>query len=305
MTEGVEIWLGSVATWECDVMGHLNVAFYIAKSMEGLAGMAGELGMPHAFRQDARATLIVQEQYVRFVGEARANAPLVMTGGVLEIGECDMRLLFLLRHADGRLSAAFQTVVTHATAREGLAFPWPDRVLQRARALTVAVPAEAAPRSLNLDPQTPNASLERANQLKVPRVAMGAIRPADCDPFGRMRPEMLMSRISEGTPNLWGGQRFGAEQHKGRLGGAALEYRILHLAWPQAGDRIELRSGFSWTNAKVRGVAHWLLNPADGRPWGVAQAVIAAFDLDERRIVELKGDALARAQAQVIEGLAL
>ena len=51
--EGVEVWRGSVATWECDAMGHLNVGFYVAKSMEGLVGLAAELGMPP--RRDAAA----------------------------------------------------------------------------------------------------------------------------------------------------------------------------------------------------------------------------------------------------------
>ena len=80
--KAVEVWRGSVATWECDAMGHLNVGFYVAKSMEGLAGLAAELGMPDAFAADARATLIVREQHIRFLREARPDAPLVMTGGV-------------------------------------------------------------------------------------------------------------------------------------------------------------------------------------------------------------------------------
>ena len=42
----VEVWRGGVASWECDQMGHLNVGFYVAKSMQGLAGLAAELGMP-------------------------------------------------------------------------------------------------------------------------------------------------------------------------------------------------------------------------------------------------------------------
>lgn len=44
MAGGVEVWRGGVASWECDQMGHLNVAFYVAKSMEGLVGLAAELG---------------------------------------------------------------------------------------------------------------------------------------------------------------------------------------------------------------------------------------------------------------------
>lgn len=52
-------------------MGHLNVGFYVAKSMEALAGLAAELGMPGAFAANAEATLVVREQHIRFIREAR------------------------------------------------------------------------------------------------------------------------------------------------------------------------------------------------------------------------------------------
>ena len=35
-SKGLEVWRGSVNTWECDQMGHLNVRFYVARSAEGL-----------------------------------------------------------------------------------------------------------------------------------------------------------------------------------------------------------------------------------------------------------------------------
>src|SRR5688572_11337429 len=99
-------------------MGHLNVGFYVAKSMEALTVLAAELGLPQAFAPTAHATLIVREQYIRFLREARMNTPLSMTGGVLAIGQEDARLLFVLRHPTGEMAATFQTVVVHATARE-------------------------------------------------------------------------------------------------------------------------------------------------------------------------------------------
>ena len=133
-------------------MGHLNVGFYVAKSMEGLVGLAAELGMPQAFAPHAEATLVVREQHIRFIKEARPGAPLHMTGGVLDVGEDEARLLLLLHHRDGALAASFQTVVAHATARTGVPFPWPERVRARARALAVAVPDKAAPKSVGLEP---------------------------------------------------------------------------------------------------------------------------------------------------------
>lgn len=136
-------------------MGHLNVGFYVAKSMEALAGLAAELGMPGAFAANAEATLVVREQHIRFIREARPGAPLTVTAGVVEMGETDARLMLLMRHQDGDLAAGFQTLASHATARDGRAFPWPDRIRARAEALRVEIPANAAPAPSAWPPSRP------------------------------------------------------------------------------------------------------------------------------------------------------
>lgn len=301
----MEVWRGSVATWECDAMGHLNVGFYVARSMEGLIGLAAELGMPHAFSPDALSTLVVREQHIRFIKEARPGAALHMTGGVVEWGETDARLVLLLRHRTGEVAAVFQTLVSHATAHEVRAFPWPERMSARAQALTMEVPAEARPRSIGLDPVESRASLERALELGLKRTALGAVRPADCDAFGRMRTELMMARISDGIPHFFDGTRPGAQENGARTGGAALEYRLIHLAWPRAGDRVELRSGSGGGDARFRKLIHWLLDPATGRPWGVAEAIAVSFDLETRKLITLTEAALAQANAEAVPGLTL
>jgi acyl-CoA thioester hydrolase len=305
MTGGLEVWRGGVASWECDQMGHLNVAFYVAKSMEGLVGLAAELGMAQAFAPEALSTLVVREQHIRFLREARPGAPLHMTGGVVEMGEEAARLLFLLHHRSGELCASFQTVVVHVTARDARAFPWPERVRARAGALAVEVPTEAQPRSVGLEPVETQASLERALALGLKRTGLGAVGMGDVDAFGRMRTELMMARLSDGIPHVFDGERPGAVANGGRVGGAALEYRLIHHAWPRAGDRVELRSGVAGGDNRFRRLVHWLLDPATGRPWGSAEAIAVSLDLDARKIITLDDAALAAANKQVVEGLTL
>jgi acyl-CoA thioester hydrolase len=296
--------------WECDAMGHLNVGVYVARSMEGLASLAAELGMPDAFAADARATLMVREQHIRFLREARPDAALTMTGGVLEMGETEARLAMILRHRDGTICASFQTVVAHVTARDARPFPWPARVLKRAAALAVEVPPEAAPRSIGLAPVVSQASLARAETLGLAHTGLGAVRAADCDIFGRMRTEQMMARISSGIPHFMDGRRvdvqnLGVEGQGVRAGGAALEYRLIHLDWPRAGARVALRSGASGGDARLRRLTHWLLDPDSGKAWGVAEAVAVSFDLETRKIITLSDATLAEADARVIAGLTL
>ncbi len=301
----VEVWRGGVEAWECDAMGHLNVGFYVAKSMEALVGFAAELGMPQAFAPYAETTLLVREQHIRFLREARPGAALTMTGGVLEMGADDARLLFLMRHASGELAAAFQTVVAHATAREGLAFPWPERLRRRGEALAIDLPPDAAPRSIQLDPVETRAGRERANELGLAPIGTGAVRSHDCDAFGRMRAEQFMARISNGITHLIGPQRPGGQDGGRRVGGAALEYRLIHFDWPRAGDRVELRSGQAGGDARFRRFVHWMLDPATGRPWAAAEAIAVSFDLDTRKVITLTDEELAKLQERTVAGLTL
>lgn len=301
----VEVWRGGVASWECDQMGHLNVGFYVAKSMEALAGLAAELGMPGAFAANAEATLVVREQHIRFIKEARPGAPLTITAGVIEMGEADARLMLLMRHQDGELAASFQTLALHATARDGRPFPWPDRIRARAEALTVQVPENAAPRSIGLEPVETQASRARADELGLVRTGLRVIDAQDCDAFGRMRTETFMHRLSDGIPHFFAGRRPGTVDTDRKVGGAALEYRLIHHAWPRAGDRLELRSGSAGGDARFRRLVHWLLDPDTGRPWGSAEAIAVSFDLETRKLITLSDEEFARVEADAVKGLGL
>ncbi|MBU1375291.1 MAG: thioesterase family protein [Alphaproteobacteria bacterium] len=286
-------------------MGHLNVGFYVAKSMEALAGLAAQLGMPGAFAASAEATLVVREQHIRFIKEARPGAPLTVSGGVIAMGESDARLMLLMRHHTGDLAASFQMLVSHATARDGRAFPWPDRIRARAEALTAEVPDNAAPRSIGLAPIETQASLARADALGLSRTGLRVMDAQDCDAFGRMRTEMFMHRLSDGIPHFFVGRRPGAIDTSRKVGGAALEYRLIHHAWPRPGDRLELRSGSAGGDPRFRRLVHWLLDPDTGRPWGSAEAIAVSFDLETRKLITLSDEEFARVEADAVPGLGL
>lgn len=309
MGEGVEVWSGGVNTWECDEMGHLNVRFWVAKAQEALGGLALALGMPQAFAPDAQATLVVREQHIRFLREAHAGKALYATGGVVEMGEADARLLVVLRHPDGQPAATFQLVVAHATPRDLRPFPWPARIRDRAEALRVEVPAYAAARSVDLSPVEATASLARADELGLKRIGQAMFGPAELDAFGRMRPEIFIGRVSDGVGRLFGETRPGPEVQDGepppRIGGAVLEYRVVYLGWPRAGDHFEVRSGFAGCDSRTRRVVHWMVDPVSGDPWVSAEAVVISFDLDKRKVVDISAEAQAAFLAQCAPGLAI
>ncbi|HEY1927453.1 MAG TPA: thioesterase family protein [Caulobacteraceae bacterium] len=303
---GVEVWRGGVNAWECDHMGHMNVRFYVARAMEGLVGFAGEVGLANAFSRRAASTILVKDQHIRFMREARPPAALHMTAGVIEVSDAEARILQLLVHSTtGELAASFQTVIAHVTVNELRPFPWSSRSLQDLENLKVQAPSIAEPRSLSLAGSAGAGSMAAANALGLAPIALGTVGAQDCDVFGRMRPEFLVGRISDGIPALRSRLDGGDAGTRGRkrVGGAVLEYRIAYMGWPEAGARLIVRSGLAGVDEMTQRFVHWILDPATGRPWGSAVAVAADLDLEDRKIVPFSQQRRSHLEAQVVPGL--
>jgi acyl-CoA thioester hydrolase len=271
--------------------------------------MAALLGLPEAFTEHANSTLLVREQHIRFLKEAHAGAVLHMVGGVVEMGEDSARLIQLLIHSEsGELAATFQTVVSHVTPREARPFPWPQRARERAEGLQMAVPDKAQARSISLEPFETAASLGKADDLGLPRIGLGAISPTECDVFGRMRTELFIGRVSDGIGALVKGLRDVVSSHApskpARVGGAVLEYRLVQLNWPRAGERFELRSGLMGADSRTMKLVHWMINPDTGEVWGTSEAVAITFDLDARKVVPIEPAAHVLLMQQAKVGLA-
>jgi acyl-CoA thioester hydrolase len=298
-----EIWSGGVNPWECDVNAHLNVRHHVAKSMEALASLAAELGLPHAFSRGSPTTLRVKEQYIRFLKEAHAGASLYGVGGVIAAGETEARLMLVSHHLSGEPAAAMQVVVEHVAAEEDRPIPWPAVFHQRAEAWRVDVPPHAAARTLTLEPFRTTASRERAEALDLQRIALTALLERDCDHHGRFRPEGFIGRIGDGMPRLL--KREPPRPEDRREGGAVLEYRLVHLRTPRLGDRIEIRAGVAEIGARLRRVVHWMLDPDGDAPWGVATSIAVGLDLQARKMLVLSPEEVEARQAEVIHGLAL
>jgi acyl-CoA thioester hydrolase len=266
--------------------------------------------MPHAYAPEAGATLRLREQHIRFLREAQPGALLHMRAGVIAMDETEAQVVQVLYHSGtGEPAATFVSRVSHVATGEGRPFAWSQKARERAAQLTVPLPAHAAPRGITLEPFETQASLARATDLGVRCIAAGAVAPQDCDVFGRMRAEQFIGRVSDGIPQLIGEVRTivsaGATPPPARVGGAVLEYRLVYLDWPRAGDRVAIHSGLAAIEGRTQRVIHWMLDPETGKPWGTSIAVAATLDLDTRKIIQASPDALAKLSALTTPGLGL
>lgn len=287
--EGLEVWRGAAAPWECGQADRLDIRFLLAKAMEGLAGLAAELGMDDAFAPAARSTLIVREHRLRCLKPIPAGAALVMTAGVASIGEDDAVFVQVLRDRAGEPCAAVLARVVHVAAREARPFAWSARTRAAAEALALSPPSFARSRGLAGVPAATAASRARADELGLAATGRGVVQAGECDLFGRMRPEAVLGRCMDGVVHLFGGDA--EPDGGGRPDRAPLQARILYPRPAVPGARLELRSGVAAVGARAVKAVHWLL-AGDGEPYAAAMILSAAVAGDRAALAALRPEGL-------------
>lgn len=299
---GVEVWRGGVNAWDCDEMGHMNVRFYVAVALEGLQGLAAALCLPDAFSPAATSTLSVREHHIRFHAEARAGAPLVMDAGVVELGETDALVCQVLRHSrTGAPCATLLTRMVHISAQEGRPFAWSSRTRAAARALAETTPELARPKGLDPAPVTITATKSRAEALGLTVISRGVVQPREADIFGRLRPDAVVGRCSDGLPHLFA--RVIDDDAKPRVGRVLLEARLIYPRPARIGAHFELYAGVSEIAAKVERFGVWMVDPASGEPFAAGQLLGASFDLTARKLAPLPQTQLAALEPWLIPDL--
>jgi acyl-CoA thioester hydrolase len=288
-------------------MEHLNVRFYIARAVEGLESFGAILRGPS--QGEPQTIFQIREHHIRFLREARVGTPLYMTAGVLGLEERGLRVLQILYHSlSDEICAAFVSLVGCVSPRTGEQLPWPQSLAGRAGDFMVPMLPEAAPKGIAGAAVQSIASLKKANELGVPAIGRGVIMSGECDRFGRMRPEIVIGRISAGLNHLVLPIRQTMEKVMdlpGRVGGAALEYRILYLRFPEVGTPVQIRSGLSAVTQKWMRMNHWLIDSRTGDAFASAENISANLDLSLRKSLVLNEELLAELQGRGTSAMAL
>jgi len=305
----IEVWRGNANAWECDELGHMNVKFYLAKAMQGLANLAEQAGLGCIHRKDAIATLIPQTLHIKFLAESRPGAPLSIEGGISDIKEMSADIVLIMKHAGSdKIAASFRINLAHFAPNGINAHPWPQRFLDSVDTFRIQTPTTALPRGIIANTPNGDASLDQADHLGLETIGMGRFVPDDMDIFGRLSAENLLGRVSDSVVNFIGAFPEEWAFHKGEVtagnvGSALLETRIMPRRWPQAGDGYVIRSGVKSFGPKVRNIVHWVLDPTTGKPWWTMEGVAAPMDLDARKLVEPSNEICAKLAAAVKPGL--
>jgi acyl-CoA thioester hydrolase len=282
---------GSVQQEECDVMGHMNVRHYVARAADALDWLMLEAGLP-----PSRGRLAVMDQHLRFLREMAPGTPFTIRGGILRTTADRVRSVIEIRNTATDAPAA--TLVTDCGA-------WGAPLPALATGgLLIALPDHAGPRGLTFNPPRPLPDRAAAQAMGLAEGYRGAVRPHECDTDGVMRPDVVISRIWDGVPNLRN-RGTGVGIRDEGMGSAALEYRVAQFRPLRAGQLLTVCSGLKALGEKTTTWTHLVHDGETGAVVAAAEAVGIAFDLKARKAIAIPPERRAALSALLVPGLGL
>lgn len=301
MQELTQVLRTAVNTWECDEMGHLNVRFYPAHETQAIRMLLSRCGAPPAWLRARHLRLAALEKHIRFQRELRPRTPFCAFAGFLEVSEhglstyCELR-----RAADGEPCATILGRYALCAASGKTVVPIEAGLQQRAAQYLTSLPPHGAPRGVEAYPPRPSPRLEEAIALGMYGGYLGAVDAQHVDEAGFIEPAGHIARISDGVQHVFLSL---SDQRLEGIGGAVLEFRLVHRQLARPGDQIEIRSGLKQVGPKTRNFCHWIFDACSGACLATSEVVAVRFDLQARKALAFAPEDLPALRAQVIPEL--
>lgn len=286
----------NVKAWECDVMEHMNVQYYLARSAETVGQLQVALGLSG---QNNHA-LLHRAERVLFMREMRNGESYTVYSGILAIGDNTLRTFSEIHNLDNdTLAARFIVDLQWTDLDSGQATNFPTSAHRAAEAITIAPPTNLRPQQTL--PQTPQRNLASAEHYGLFDTARGTIEAWECDARGNLHPRFFMSRCSDAVTHLQRHYGLTPDYRKEHgLGSAALEYNIEFQQNFRAGDVLITKSGLREMHGKTQQFFHWFINAATGDTVATVETTGTLFDFETRKSVPMPDDLRALAEPNFI-----
>jgi acyl-CoA thioester hydrolase len=127
---------GMVYPRDCDHMGHMNVASYVAKFDEATWQLFAHIGMDGAYFRNRKGAVGGVDQHLTYKREMFPGDGIQVTTRVVEVRPRVITVRHeLIESTSGELAAVCTTTAVHMDAVNRGASPFPDHVYERARRL--------------------------------------------------------------------------------------------------------------------------------------------------------------------------
>lgn len=287
MTEFLDTFRGTVNTWECDEVGHMNVQFYVARASDAAFYLRHALGLAPSQVRDKGKAMVALEEHFRFHRELRAGDLMHMRSRPVELRERTLVSYHeLFNSASGEVSATTVAVSGHFDLEKRRLVPWEEEAREKAKRFAGPLPPHAEPRSVARETRLPDLSLAEAESRDFMEIYRGAVMPWECDDFGHMNSRFYMARFSDGAGHLW--QALGMDKRhmqEKRRGTVVLEMRLNYVREVASGAMLVVKSTLTRAEGKTLTFAHFMFDAETGLLAATGEAVAIMLDLDARRTV--------------------
>jgi acyl-CoA thioester hydrolase len=264
-----ETYWGDVEAWECDVFGHMNIAFYGERFADASASLLARIAPNRAWR--------TMSLFTRYAAELRSGESISVRSGILGISsgakkaETTVRTGHELTRSDG----------TVATLAEHTLTPRDSRIRSGLK------------RKLDSAVGTWNKEPFKPVQLPVGHGKLPSLRDRvktwELDEHGQLSLWGHVRRVSAAITQLMNAAGMSAEYiHRERRGFSTFESRLALAPFqPGAGAEVAGLSGFLRLGNSSAAMIHDLVEARSGER--IARCYLAGvhFDLDRRRAVPM------------------
>ena len=141
MSRSLITYRGAVYPSQCDHMGHMNVASYVAKFDEATWQLFTAIGLAPSRLRAGGIGMAGVEQHIEYKRELYAGDVVTVTSVVLEVKDRVIRFAHEMKNDEtGETAARTTLVAVHLDTTKRKARAFPDDVRQRARSLIDAPP---------------------------------------------------------------------------------------------------------------------------------------------------------------------
>lgn len=281
-----ETFRGSVAAWECDQYGHMNVQFYTARISDAAASvmLAAGFGM-RAFKELKLGIAAVNAE-TRFVSELHAGDLIRMESGVVFAEGKKIRFHHRVYNAE-----------TGALCMQAEVLALCFDLVQRK---SVALPAdlEEGFKLVKIDPAAP------AQQVAIPAAEDGfvptgrsPVQPWECDRMGHLNVQFYLARFAEAEKQLLLALGYGPTRRQvDRVAVRPVKHRIQFKRENHEGAILRLRSGIRRVGADRLFLYHELYEAETNTLSATCEAELILDRLDGSGALTLPQDVTAAAE---------
>lgn len=133
MTHSLVTYRGAVYPSQCDHMGHMNVAWYVAKFDEATWQLFAASGLTRSRLRADGLGMAGVEQHIEYKRELYAGDVVTVTSAILEVKDKAIRFTHEMRNDEsGEVAATTVLVAVHLDAATRRARAFPSDVRERA-----------------------------------------------------------------------------------------------------------------------------------------------------------------------------